>query len=69
MQTIKLVVEDAKLDIVLEIIKNLKEDVIRHYEVLGDKEEESDIINLSNRVLENIWDNSEDSEYDKFLKV
>jgi hypothetical protein len=69
MQTIKLVVEDAKLDIVLEFIKNLKEDMIRHYEVLGDKEEERDVINLSNRVLESIWDNSEDSEYDKFLKV
>jgi ribose 5-phosphate isomerase RpiB len=69
MQTIKLVVEDAKLDIVLDIIQSLKEDVIKHYEILNDKEEENDFINISNRVLESVWDNAEDADYDKFLKV
>ena len=33
MHTIKLEIEDSKVDVVLNIIKSLKEDVITRYEV------------------------------------
>jgi hypothetical protein len=32
-------------------------------------EEQQDFINISEKSLEKIWDNQEDSIYDKFLKV
>ena len=67
MQTIRLEIEDSKLDIVLNIINSLKEDVITRYEVITDKKESKDFINISQQSLENIWDNEEDSVYDKFL--
>jgi hypothetical protein len=67
MQTIKLEIEDSKVDIVLNIIKNLKDDVITKYEVINEKKESKDFINISQKSLENIWDNQEDSVYDKFL--
>lgn len=67
MQTIKLEIEDNKLDIVLNIIKNLKDDVITKYEVLNEQKESKDFINISQNSLEKIWDNNEDSVYDKFL--
>jgi hypothetical protein len=34
MQTIKLEIEDSKVDIVLNIIKSLKSDIIQKYEVI-----------------------------------
>jgi hypothetical protein len=67
MQTIKLEIEDSKLDIVLNIINSLKENVITRYEVITDKKESKDFINISQQSLENIWDNEEDNVYDKFL--
>ena len=67
MHTIKLEIEDSKVDIVLNIIKSLKEDVITRYEVIADKKESKDFINISQQSLEKIWDNEEDSVYDKFL--
>jgi len=67
MQTIKLEIEDSKVDIVLNIIKNLREDVISKYEVITDKKESKDFVNISQQSLEKIWDNEEDSIYDKFL--
>lgn len=67
MQTIKLEIEDSKVDIVLNIIKSLKEDVVSRYEVVTDKKESKDFINISQQSLEKIWDNNEDSVYDKFL--
>lgn len=67
MHTIKLEIEDSKVDIVLNIIKSLKEDVITKYEVIADKKESKDFINISQQSLEKIWDNEEDSVYDKFL--
>jgi len=67
MQTIRLEIEDSKLDIVLNIINSLKEDVVTRYEVITDKKESKDFINISQQSLENIWDNEEDSIYDKFL--
>ncbi len=36
MSTIKLEVEDSRLDIVLNIIQNLKDDLISKYEVISD---------------------------------
>ena len=69
MQTIKLDVDDKKLDDVINIIKNLKDNVVIKYEVLSEKNEQKDFISISNNSLEDIWDNEEDSEYDKFLKV
>ena len=67
MQIIRLEIEDSKLDIVLNIINSLKEDVVTRYEVITDKKESKDFINISQQSLENIWDNEEDSVYDKFL--
>ena len=67
MHTIRLEIEDSKVDIVLNIIKSLKEDVITRYEVIADKKESKDFINISQQSLEKIWDNEEDSVYDKFL--
>ena len=67
MYTIRLEIEDSKVDIVLNIIKSLKEDVITKYEVIADKKESKDFINISQQSLEKTWDNEEDSVYDKFL--
>ncbi len=67
MHTIRLEIEDSKVDIVLNIIKSLKEDVITKYEVIADKKESKDFINISQQSLEKTWDNEEDSVYDKFL--
>ncbi len=69
MQTIRLEVEDSKLDIVLNIIQNLKENVITKYEIVNEIKENRDFINLSQTSLEKLWDNEEDSVYDKFLQV
>ncbi len=69
MQTIKLEIEDSKLNIVLNIIQNLKDDVITKYEIINKNREQKDFINISQSSLEKIWDNNEDSVYDKYLKV
>ena len=69
MQTIKLEIEDSKLNIVLNIIQNLKDDVITKYEIINENREQKDFINISQVSLENIWDNNEDSVYDKYLEV
>ena len=69
MQTIKLEIEDSKLNIVLNIIQNLKDDVITKYEIINENKEQKDFINISQSSLEKIWDNNEDSVYDKYLEV
>jgi uncharacterized protein with HEPN domain len=69
MQTIKLEIEDSKVDIVLNIIQNLKDNIITKYEIVSEIKEHQDFINISEKSLEKIWDNQEDSIYDKFLKV
>ncbi len=68
MQTVIIDVKDNKLDVILTIIKNLKDDVIESYYIDSKKLENSDFMRLSNTALEKIWDNQEDSVYDKFLK-
>ena len=55
MQTIKLAIE------------NLKDNIIAKYEIINDQQESKDFINISKKPLETIWDNDEDSIYDKFL--
>lgn len=69
MQTLKLEIEDSKIDIVLTIIKNLKKDIVKSYEVIGQSNEAKEFGKLSEKSLNNVWDNAEDSEYDRFLKV
>ena len=69
MQTIKLEIEDSKVDIVLNIIQNLKDNIITKYEIVSEIQEHKDFVNISEKSLEKIWDNQEDSIYDKFLKV
>lgn len=69
MQTIRLEVEDSKLDVILTIIKNLKDNVIQKYEVIGQSDEIKQFNALSNPALNRVWDNAEDSEYDRFLNV
>ena len=69
MQTIKLEIEDSKVDIVLNIIQNLKDNIITKYEIVSEIKENQDFINISEKSLEKILDNQEDSIYDKFLDV
>ena len=69
MQTIKLEIEDSKVDIVLNIIQNLKDNIVTKYEVVSERKESKDFINLSEKSLEKVWDNQEDSIYDRFLQV
>lgn len=69
MQTLKLEIEDSKIDIVLTIIKNLKNDIVKSYEIIGQSNETKEFGKLSEKSLNNVWDNAEDSEYDRFLKV
>jgi len=67
MQTIKLEIEDSKVDVVLNIIQNLKDNIITKYEIVNEQKESKDFLNISQKPLEKIWDNKEDSVYDKFL--
>jgi hypothetical protein len=69
MQTIKLEIEDSKVDIVLNIIHNLKDNIITKYEIVSEIKEHNDFIKISENSLDKTWDNQEDSEYDKFIKV
>lgn len=69
MKTITLKVEDSKVDLVLSIIDSLKNNIITKYEVINDEIEHRDYIKLSEHSLESIWNNNEDSVYDKFLQV
>ena len=69
MHTLKLEIEDSKLDIILNIINNLKDDVIASYEIINENREQKDFINISQKSLSKVWDNEEDSVYDKYLKV
>lgn len=69
MHTIKLDVEDSKVDIVLNIIQNLKDNIITKYEIVSDYKESQDFIIASEKSLKKVWDNDEDSVYDKFLKI
>ena len=67
MQTIKLEIEDSKVDIVLNIIQNLKDNIITKYEIVNDRKESKEFIKLSQNSFDSIWDNDEDKIYDKFL--
>jgi len=67
MRTIKLEIEDSKLDIVLNIIQNLKDDVVKKYEVINEDKDQKDFIEISQESLKKIWDNQEDSVYDRYL--
>jgi hypothetical protein len=72
MQTIQLEVKDDYFQNTLEILNGLKDIMIDKIIVndtsLQDKISEDDFNKLSFDTLEEIWDNQEDSEYDKFLK-
>ena len=57
------------MDIVLNIIQNLKDDVVKKYEVMNEDKDQKDFIEISNESLKRIWDNQEDSVYDKYLEV
>lgn len=69
MRTIKLEIEDSKLDIVLNIIQNLKDDVVKKYEVINEDKDQKDFIEISQKSFKKIWDNQEDSVYDRYLQV
>ena len=69
MRTLKLEIEDSKLDIVLNIIQNLKDDVVKRYEVVNEDKDQKDFIEISQKSLKKIWDNQEDSVYDKYLEI
>lgn len=69
MRTVRLEVEDSKLDIVLNIIQNLKDDVVKKYEVINEDKEQKDFTEVSQKSLKSIWDNQEDNIYDKYLQI
>ena len=46
MQTIKLEIEDSKVDIVLNIIQNLKDNIITKYEIVSEIKEHKDCIRM-----------------------
>jgi hypothetical protein len=60
-------VEDNKLDVLLNVIKSLKTDIVKSYQVKNDEYLSKDFMQISNSSLEKIWDNKEDSVYDKFI--
>lgn len=67
MQTIKLEIEDSKLNIILNIIQNLKEDVIAKYEIVhneqknyGDRSETQAFSSHSANLIEEWKDDVED---------
>ncbi|MEA2110914.1 MAG: hypothetical protein U9P71_02580 [Campylobacterota bacterium] len=68
MKTVILDVQDNKLDFILSMLKNLKEDVIQSYHIETKNNETSDFVRLSNKSLEKAWNNKEDEIYDQFLK-
>jgi hypothetical protein len=72
MKTIQLEVKDDYFQNTLEILNGLKDIMIDKIIVnnvsLQDEISEDDFNKLSFDTLEEIWDNQEDSEYDKFLK-
>lgn len=57
MHTLKLEIEDSKLD------------VMTRYEIINENRKQKDFINISKKTLSKVWDNKEDSVYDKYLKV
>jgi hypothetical protein len=68
MHTLRLEVEDSQLDVVLNIIKSLKNDIISKYEIINENIEQKDFIKLSEKSLSKVWDNQDDCVYDKYLK-
>ena len=69
MTTISLEIEDSKVNIVLNLIKNLRKDIIKKYHISNDTFEIKDFTNINKSALKNIWDNDEDEVYNKYLKV
>ncbi len=69
MQTIKIEIEDSKVDIVLNIIDNLKSDIISKYEIVKQNSEQKDFIKLLDKSFSKVWDNDGDTVYDRFLQI
>ena len=72
MRTIQLEIEDNYFNNTLKLLNNLKalmtENITIKYNNLTKDEELKNFSILSNNSLENIWDNSEDAIYDKYLE-
>ena len=72
MRTIQLEIEDNYFNNALKLLNNLKalmtENITIKYNNLTKDEELKNFSILSNNSLENIWDNSEDAIYDKYLE-
>ena len=72
MRTIQLEIEDNYFNNTLKLLNNLKalmtENITIKYNNLTKDEELKNFSILSNSSLENIWDNSEDAIYDKYLE-
>ena len=67
MQTIKLHIEDSKVDTILNIINSLKSNIVTSYEIINETSEDKEFQKLSEPEFQKDWDNKEDSVYDKFL--
>ena len=60
MQTIKIEVDDSKVEIILNIINNLKSNIITNYETINESSQEKEFPKLSESEFMKIWDNKED---------
>jgi hypothetical protein len=70
MSTVILEIKDDYLDKTLEVLNALKGVMIEDIKIKEEKfdDEKKDFIKLSNAHLNKVWDNKEDSIYDRFLK-
>ena len=67
MEAVKIYVEDGKSQDLIKYLKNLKKDLVKKIEIFKEKNELDSFNNLSLKSFEKIWDNKEDSIYDRFL--
>ena len=70
MNIINIVVkDDNKINEIINILKKYKSDIIEKIEVIDDKEEIDLYQKISNSEFSKIWDNKEDSVYDRYLSI
>ena len=69
MSTVILEINDNYLDKTLEVLNALKDVMIIDIKLQEEhNSEEKDFMALSDKSFEKVWDNEEDSVYDKFLE-
>jgi len=66
---LQLEIKDEKADIFLYFLEKFKDDIVNKVNIIDENIEEKTLLSLSNNSLDKIWDNKEDSIYDKYLSV